>query len=207
MNIVNNVVIVQEAPEERYPAFGKIPRRRRPTTVTEKIDGTNGLISIEQHPEILDEYAVRAGGRTRWLAPGKQTDNHGFAKWVEDNKDSLIKDLGVGHHYGEWWGNGINRGYGLVNGDKRFSLFNVTRWGAIKFETPNLSSVPVIYQDIPWETAEASIAAALLYLTKYGSQAAPGFMKPEGVVIFESQSNRLSKVTIEKDEEYKGKSK
>ncbi len=33
-----------------YPAFGKIPRLNREVVITEKIDGTNGLISIERAP-------------------------------------------------------------------------------------------------------------------------------------------------------------
>ncbi len=35
--------------------------------------------------------------------------------------------------------------------------------------------------------------------------AAPGFMKPEGVVAYHAQGNVLMKATLEKDEEYKGK--
>ncbi len=31
-------------------------------------------------------------------------------------------------YFGEWWGSGVQRGYGLQKGDKRFSLFNVSRW-------------------------------------------------------------------------------
>ena len=37
--------------------------------------------------------------------------------------------------------------------------------------------------------------------------AAPGFFKPEGVVVFHVASNHLYKMTIEKDDEWKGKSK
>ena len=56
---------------------------------------------------------------------GKNCDNHGFARWVSENAEELLK-LGEGRHYGEWHGKGIQRGYGLE--EKRFSLFNVTRW-------------------------------------------------------------------------------
>ncbi len=61
------------------------------------------------------------GSRTRWITA--QDDNHGFARWVEGNKQELLK-LGAGRHFGEWWGSGIQRGYGLQKGEKRFSLFN-----------------------------------------------------------------------------------
>jgi len=191
--------------EERYPAFGKIPRHRRSITITEKIDGSNGLIFIEQHPEILDEYHIRAGGRNRWLAPGKETDNHGFAQWVETNKATLAQDLGPGHHYGEWWGNGINRGYGLARGDKRFSLFNVTRWFETQFLTPSLGHVPAMSGNIPWEKAETSIEEALVHLREVGSWAAHGYMNPEGIIIFKHSNNTLSKITLERDDEYKDK--
>ena len=40
-----------------------------------------------------------------------------------------------------------------------------------------------------------------------GSQAAPGFMKPEGIVIFHVAANVGFKKTIEKDEEPKGMGK
>jgi hypothetical protein len=44
-------------------------------------------------------------------------------------------------------------------------------------------------------------------LSNEGSKAAPGFMKPEGVVVFHVQGRLLFKKTIEKDTEWKGKSK
>lgn len=40
-----------------------------------------------------------------------------------------------------------------------------------------------------------------------GSVAAPGFMKPEGVVAFHSASGTLYKATCEKDEKPKGQSR
>lgn len=188
--------------EDRYPAFGKIPRHRRPITITEKIDGTNGLISIETWD---DSYTVRAGGRTRWLSPGKETDSHGFAQWVQDNEATLITDLGVGLHFGEFWGHSINRGYGLPKGDKRFSLFNVSRWAGVSFDTPALGCVHIIAGEVCWESAESEIFDALAKLEMQGSRAVPGYMNPEGIVIYQHSSNRLSKITIEKDAEWKGK--
>jgi hypothetical protein len=43
------------------------------------------------------------------------------------------------------------------------------------------------------------------FLREHGSQAAPGFMKPEGVVLFHVAGNCGFKKTIEKDQEPKGK--
>lgn len=48
--------------------------------------------------------------RTRWITP--EDDNYGFAKWANENKEELLK-LGIGQHFGEWWGSGIQRGYNL----------------------------------------------------------------------------------------------
>ena len=98
--------------------FNKIARLSREMIVTEKIDGTNGLIAIGE----AGDFAV--GSRSRWITP--ENDNFGFARWAYAHRDELIAGLGAGFHYGEWWGQGIQRGYGLK--EKRFSLFNVSRW-------------------------------------------------------------------------------
>jgi hypothetical protein len=47
-------------------------------------------------------------------------------------------------------------------------------------------------------------AAALEYLRVDGSQAVPGFMKPEGIVIWHKASGTLLKATLEGDEKPKG---
>jgi hypothetical protein len=113
--------IMDTFPEFR--GFNKIPRLSREIIITEKIDGTNGLIYIDEQNNIF------AGSRSRWLWGSIQdeihNDNHGFAQWVKVNQTELLK-LGKGYHYGEWWGKGIQRGYNLQ--EKRFSLFNVGRW-------------------------------------------------------------------------------
>src|SRR5690606_23517611 len=78
-------------------------------------------------PEVdpaFDLGGIYAGSRNRWLTPDK--DNFGFARWVAERAEALIPVLGPGLHYGEWWGKGIQRGYGVEN--KRFSLFNTARW-------------------------------------------------------------------------------
>jgi hypothetical protein len=67
-----------------FKEFNKITRLfEQDIVVTEKIDGTNGLVFI---PE--DLTYVRAGSRTRWVST--TDDNYGFAKWVEDNADDLM---------------------------------------------------------------------------------------------------------------------
>ncbi len=111
--------------------------------------------------------------------------------------------LGAGHHFGEWWGSGIQRGYGLLNGEKRFSLFNTKKW----LNNPDLpkccSVVPVLYEGM---FEESAIQNALIKLQEFGSVASPSFMKPEGIVIWHKAAQLYFKKTIEKDSEWKGKS-
>jgi hypothetical protein len=113
----------------------------------------------------------------------------------------LIAELGIGRHFGEWWGSGIQRGYGLEKGQKKFSLFNTSRWNSENVKV--CSVVPVLYQG---KFDLGIIQGCLDLLKTHGSQAAPGFMRPEGIVVFHVAANSMFKQTIEKDEEPKGKS-
>lgn len=124
-------------PTEFQP-FQKIPRLSRECVITEKLDGTNASIYIGDDGEFL------IGSRTRWITP--DDDNYGFARWAHENKDELLK-LGAGHHFGEWWGAGVQRRYGLA--EKRFSLFNTHRWSdALGARPACCSVVPVLFQGI-----------------------------------------------------------
>lgn len=127
----------------------------------------------------------------------------GFAKWVYQNSQALVELLGPGRHFGEWWGQGIQRGYGLS--EKRFSLFNVSRW---KEEEVNhiqgLHVVPVlgtpnVYLDAPGE----GFNRLMDWLEESGSFAAPGYMNPEGIVMYHGRSGTMFKKTFDYDE--KGK--
>lgn len=171
-----------------FEEFPKMARLSRDMIITEKIDGTNGQILI------TDDGRIKVGSRTKWITPGKTTDNYGFARWVEENKEDVLK-LGPGRHFGEWWGNGIGRGYGLK--EKRFSLFNVVRWGSPELRPACMSVVPVLYEG-PFNTERVDRMIEALMFT--GSQAAPGFMRPEGVVAWHTAGNFGLKKTIEKDE-------
>lgn len=185
-------------------------RLSRDIIVTEKIDGTNASIFIQAESledgswddshldDIIatkDGLTMRAGSRTKWIRPGK-TDNAGFAGWAKANADELFK-LGEGHHFGEWWGSGIQRGYGLPKGEKRFSLFNTYRWSDPTVRPSITYVVPVLYQGA-FHTDY--IDGALSELMHHGSQAAPGFMRPEGIVVWHTAGNFGLKKTIEKDE-------
>lgn len=207
-----------------FQEWPKTPRLLRNIVITEKIDGTNAAIGIvpissvyHSHPADIDApgleditvlegsvfakvehegaiYGVYAQSRTRLITPGKSTDNYGFAGWVQRNAAELVEVLGEGLHYGEWWGAGIQRKYGMA--EKWFSLFNTTRHAGIETSI-NLSVVPVLYEGA--NDTEA-IAAVLEVLRRDGSVAAPGFMNPEGICVYQSASRQISKVTLDKDD-------
>lgn len=206
-----------------YPAFGKIPRLNREYTVTEKIDGTNGLVSVElsmgwkrldpvtyeKHNVFVDggsvyvegedgeTYRIRAGSRTRWITPDK--DNFGFAAWVYDNARELTK-LGEGLHYGEWYGRGIQRGYGLI--DRRFMLFNTDRWSDPETRPECCEVATTLFRGT--HDLTGAIDSALNDLMCDGSKHVPGFDRPEGVVVYHSASRGYFKVLLEGDDIPKG---
>jgi hypothetical protein len=201
-----------------FVGFPKIPRYSRDCCITEKIDGSNGQILFEETDsfETFDGIAVvgykegvnlrvYAGSRTRWLT--LHNDNFGFANWVLSNCNELSK-LGPGRHFGEWWGQGIQRGYGLK--EKRFSLFNVKKWmplykdmiGGLSEEFPKCCHVVPIIASGDFSTD--LVEQGLRVLRDYGSHASPGFMDPEGIVIYHVAGNLLFKKTFRNDEKGKG---
>jgi hypothetical protein len=122
--------------------------------------------------------------------------------------------LGKGRHFGEWWGSGVQRGYGLPKGERRFSLFNTIRW-CEHGQTPQriitgdpriekyqevlpacVSLVPVLYRGI--FTTDAC-EAALNDLRQNGSKASVGFPNPEGIVCFHIAGNFGLKKTLDND--------
>jgi hypothetical protein len=177
-----------------FVPFPKIARWSRPVLLTEKLDGTNAGIYISD-----DLQTMLFASRTRWITP--EEDNHGFAKWATANRDELLK-LGPGMHYGEFWGSGIQRGYGLAKGEKRFSLFNVSRWSDDAVRPSCCHVVPTLYEGM---LSDVVLEHQLDNLRLEGSRAAPGFMNPEGVVIYHRHSGQLFKKTLTRDEEPKGK--
>lgn len=205
---------------DEFEVWPKIARIQRDMIITEKIDGTNAQISIrvpfvdferEKDPTLdtqIDQYLIRAGSRNKWITPGKQ-DNAGFAGWVRDNAEVLVQVLGEGRHYGEWWGQGIQRKYDMDH--KRFSLFNVSRWtladapvqSILDAQTDGLTLdvVPVLHVGkFDTHTIDETIGR----LVGNGSYAAPGFMDPEGIIIFHTAANMCFKQTIKGDDAPKG---
>lgn len=160
-----------------FEPYGKTPRWRSQVVITEKIDGTNSLVQVPEDPSL----PLAIGSRNRWISPGKGTDNFGFAEWALSNEEKLRR-LGPGRHYGEWWGVGIGRGYGLT--ERRWSLFQATRWSPevlAELQLPaNVGAVPILARG---EDVGVLVDLAEALLQSDGSVAAPGYKKPEGFIV------------------------
>ena len=181
--------------------------------MTEKLDGTNAAIQIiptvEGDTDPLatavavdnagNHFLVVAQSRKRIIVPG--ADNAGFASWVHMYAPALVSDLGPGTHYGEWYGQGIQRNYGLK--EKRLALFNTAKWGGADFSTPQLGTVPVLYQG---PNDEYGIDTAFELLWDQGSYVSDPDWEgdPEGIVIYHSAANQVFKKTYVGDEGGKG---
>ena len=201
---------------EKWPSIPRLSKEK--AVVTEKIDGSNSCIRIRPYHGIVNDsdvvlhvvvkdepYSVWAQSRTRFLKPDKSSDNFGFAVWVHNNASNLVDILGNGNHYGEWWGSKIQRGYGLTNGERRFSLFNASRWQeAIDIypdstEVKELCTVPMLYSGSFIDMDLTSLREDLL---RNGSEAMPGF-KAEGMVLYLRELDASYKILLDKDDQHK----
>jgi hypothetical protein len=188
-----------------FQPFPKLARLSRGCVITEKLDGTNAQVIIDRVGEyeaydipgsktVFTEdgaFRIGAGSRTRLITPGKLTDNYGFAAWVWDNANELVK-LGLGRHFGEWYGQGIQRVYDLT--EKRFALFDVHKWPDMLPRPACVSVVPVLHRG---EFSTEEIARAMLNLGRDGSVAVPGFLNPEGIVVYHEQAKVSFKKTFD----------
>jgi hypothetical protein len=180
-----------------FQEWPKTARLFRDIVVTEKIDGTNAAIHI------APDGRVAAQSR-RLITP--DDDNYGFAGWVHRNADALAYILGPGLHFGEWWGAGIQRRYGMSG--RRFSVFNVDRWTKLDDRLSSMAqradsfaglsdeidAVPVLYHGT---FSEQAIRNALYDLQTFGSKAAPGWPTPEGICVYHTQTKTVMKVTLD----------
>jgi len=180
----------------------KIPRLHGDVIVTEKIDGTNACVEFA---DTGPGFLMAACSRNRrlvtvsWMKDHEQWpdvqwhdnkgDNAGFGAWFLSHYLEL-RALGYGRHFGEWWGKGIQRGYGLE--EKRFSLF---RANPLKTLPACVGVVPVLETLDTFSTDALSMI--LCGLSVGGSVAAQGFMQPEGLVAFHVRSGQLFKYTFD----------
>lgn len=179
-----------------FKPWPKIHRWSREWIITEKIDGTNAAVIV---PE--DSAApLFAQSRNRIITP--ESDHYDFAKWVRFNSEELRK-LGPGTHFGEWWGMSIARRYNLLS-ERRFSLFNVSKWSDDTVRPKCCHVVPELAKVSPFENVSITIQATLDYLKTNGSVASPGFTDPEGIVIFHVPSQAMFKKLLKNDELHKG---
>ncbi len=204
-----------------FKAWGKTPRLFRDIVITEKIDGTNSAVIIQevqpdedvpyQEVTLIERdgkwYEVGAQSRNRLITPGKTTDNYGFAAFVQKNAEALVEALGVGHHFGEWWGEGIGRRYDEYRGMRAFSLFNVDRYRDVELHLDDESGRSVLVKPVPvlfeGEFSEDAIRHAAGELLTNGSVAAPFAPNPEGIMIYHTQSKQVYKFTFNNND--KGK--
>lgn len=195
-----------------FVEWKKIYRLHRNFEITEKIDGTNGVLLWS--PDYNDEFMLAAaknedrdfedlflyaGSRNRWVTPA--SDNFGFARWAQENAEAL-KPLGQGYHFGEWMGLGIQRGYGLP--EKRFLLFDVNRWE--KLQEAAEGTIPVghvpLLDIVNGEKLNETVEHWLDYLHEFGSSYNE-FSNPEGIVIKHTQSGTRFKILLDGDSQPK----
>jgi hypothetical protein len=180
----------------KFVAFNKIGRMSAGCTITEKIDGTNAQLCFDKQGNML------VGSRKREIWPegypgkGKGCDNFGFAGWAYEHRFDLFDFLGEGRHYGEWAGQGIQRGYGLE--EKRFFLFNTNRFGPGKNVIPpeldsiGLDSVPVLYcGEFKSEVVDETMNGL------HGGSLINCHPEPEGIIIWYHGLKIYSKRTFE----------
>lgn len=164
-----------------FKPWPKIPRATgEKVTITEKMDGTNACIVIQ------DGEVVGVQSRKRFITPAD--DNYGFASWVEENKQELLK-LGDGYHYGEWVGPGIQKNpHNLA--DKKFFLFNTFRWNSKNPNKPKCCDVvPILYHG---ELGADDIDRVLFMLKECSIK--EGYVA-EGIIVYYSNTKRYEKYT------------
>jgi len=122
-----------------FEPWPKIPRAiLGDVVVTEKIDGTNACVIVQ------DGVIVGIQSRKRMLNVGKENDNYGFASYVVQNMDKFL-ELGEGKHFGEWAGLGIQKNPHNLDA-KYFFLFNTRRWGEHHLPPEGIRVVKVLHQ-------------------------------------------------------------
>jgi hypothetical protein len=165
---------LEEALKVELKKFSKIPHfDSLKMTITQKIHGSNAQVCI--YADDNGELQLKTASRTRWITP--HDDNYGFANFVYSHKQEFIEKLGLGIHFGEWAGKGINSGEGLK--EKTFILFNFRRFINLELP-PNTRTVPVLYSG---DLSEKAIETTFFYLKENGSALVAGYMKPEGIVV------------------------
>ena len=183
---------------EKFKPFNKIRRKNLTAYITEKLDGTNASVVVSRELLVglpylanVNDCFIYAGSRKRWIEPNskenKAADNFGFAGWVRDNAEMLVR-LGPGQHYGEWVGPGIQKNPHELE-ERKFYLFNHYRFKDVRPDCCEV--VPLL--DIGVYSA-ALIADTMLSLKEQGSHIGG---KPEGIMVYVPEADHYQKVTFE----------
>ena len=160
--------------------------------ISEKIDGTNGLIEI-------NETNVRFGSRNRYVF--FNDDNAGFANFFRDYearfkdaaKDIITDESYPLRIYGEWFGCGIQRNYGLK--DKFFMPFHLFySKKLIEYQIPNIVTPNIMYAG---KFSIEVVDACMQQLKLDGSGVVKNYKQPEGIVIFFPKYNFRLKETFD----------
>lgn len=152
-------------------------------TISEKMDGTNSCIIIE------DGEVVGVQSRKRLITP--EDDNYGFAAWVKENNDDLLS-LGDGYHYGEWAGLGIQKNPHCLD-KKELFLFNTFRWNPNNPNRPKCCNVvPILFEGI----LEESMVDVILEDMEKEADRDMRDLRPEGLIIYYHAFRNYTKHTI-----------
>jgi hypothetical protein len=233
----------------QFKKWSSTPRFHKGLHITMKIDGTNGGVSVEivghedmswhysgQVPEDATYvthrtedgsdpgfgYLVRAQSRKRIITP--TNDNYGFAGWVWDNAEALANTLGMGYHYGEWYGEGI-QGNPMGVAGRKWALFNTWHWArpenAIALKNsgiPGITHVPVLHDEQTHGPADyMTIPDIMDNLYKWGDLV-EGYRthpyankmdshmvkEPEGIIVWHRETQQKYKILLNNDSIHKG---
>lgn len=174
-----------------FKAFEKIQRYEKGyATITEKIDGTNACIAFDLHRNLTVQ------SRKRIITPvaldGNGADNYGFAHYARTHEYDLWKFFGPGRHYGEWFGTGINRGYGML--ERVFAPFNTGLFSRerVEAEAPEgVSFTPVMWEGLLTDL-NVGVEYVMNELAEFGSFTKEGAgWAAEGAMIFSNQFGYL----------------
>lgn len=168
-----------------FKEWPKIPRYKgNYVTITEKMDGTNACVIIE------DGKVIGCQSRSRIITP--EDDNYGFANWVSRFQEELL-GLGDGYHYGEWVGAGIQKNpHGFDK--KYFYLFNSGRWTEESPPPSCCKVVRVLYEGPLTLTTVEEVLGNLSVEAEF-----EGY-KPEGIIIYHHDTRTYSKATYNNPE-------
>lgn len=207
----HEIVPEKENTMGEFKGWGSTTRENKNKTITEKLDGTNACV-------VIWDGVVSAQSRKRIITP--DDDNYGFAKWVHENAGVLMDTLGYGYHYGEWYGEGIQKNPLGIEG-KRFALFHATKYTEANgyelskvdgLETVpllhhgqcNIYTIPEIVQDLETYgtkvegTKREKVFTGIPGLDdlEYVYEKAP---KAEGIIIWNNETRTRTKLLLEND--------